>query len=188
MIPPLAVLDSCVLYSAALRDLFMRLDNAGLYRARWTERIHDEWIRNVLLDRPDLTRVALERTRALMDLHAEGSVVEDYESLIPSLTLPDEEDRHVLAAAIVAEASVVVTFNLADFPEAVLTPNGVEAQHPDAFLCALFDASPDRFMEVVKELVAGLHNPPRTLEQQGEILRRQGLAQLAERLFERIRG
>jgi hypothetical protein len=54
----MAVLDSCVLYSAALRDLFMRLANAGLYSARWTERIHEEWIGNVLLNRPDLTRAA----------------------------------------------------------------------------------------------------------------------------------
>lgn len=51
-----AVYDACVLYPAPLRDLLMHLALSDLFRAKWTNEIHDEWIRNVLKDRPDLTR------------------------------------------------------------------------------------------------------------------------------------
>jgi hypothetical protein len=50
----IAIYDSCVLYPAPLRDLLVRLALTGLFRARWTDAIHDEWIRNVLENRPDL--------------------------------------------------------------------------------------------------------------------------------------
>lgn len=65
----IAVLDACVLYPAPLRDLLLQLALGDLYRAKWTERIHDEWMGNVLANRPDLIRQKIERTRALMDLH-----------------------------------------------------------------------------------------------------------------------
>lgn len=56
------VYDACVLYPAPLRDLLMRLALTDLYRARWTEQIHDEWTRNVLRQRPDLQAEDLQRT------------------------------------------------------------------------------------------------------------------------------
>ncbi len=59
------IYDACVLYPAPLRDLLMRLALTDLYRARWTDRIHDEWTRNVLKQRPDLKAEHLERTRSL---------------------------------------------------------------------------------------------------------------------------
>ena len=136
---PVAVLDSCVLYSAPLRDLFMWLGLAELYVPKWTASIHDEWMRNVLKNRPDLSPEKLRRTRDLMDLHAIGSLVEDYELLIPSLQLPDENDRHVLAAAIVCAVTHLVTFNLSDFPTQTLASHGVEAIHPDLFLINLIE-------------------------------------------------
>ena len=105
---PVAVLDSCVHYSAPLLDLFMWLGLAELYVPKWTASIHEERMRNVLKNRPHLSPEKLRRTRDLMDSHAIGSLVEDYELLIPSLQLPDENDRHVLAAAIVFEATHIV--------------------------------------------------------------------------------
>ena len=78
----------------------MHLAMTGLFRARWTDQIHDEWIRNVLANRPDLKAEQLKRTRELMDAHALDCLVTGYEKLIAGLTLPDPDDRHVLAAAI----------------------------------------------------------------------------------------
>jgi PIN domain len=95
-----ALYDACVLYPAPLRDLLIRLADTGLFRARWTNAIHEEWILNVLENRADLSRERLERTRDLMNEHILDSLVNDYEELIPMLLLPDENDRHVLAAAI----------------------------------------------------------------------------------------
>ena len=64
---PIVVYDANVLYPAQLRDLLMRLAVAGLVRAHWSDQIHEEWMENVLANRPDLRREQLERTRALME-------------------------------------------------------------------------------------------------------------------------
>ena len=114
--PVIAVYDANILYPAPLRDLFIRLAQAGLVRGRWTETIHDEWVRNVLKDNPHLSSERLARTRTLMNEAVRDSVINGYEDLIDSLTLPDPDDRHVLAAAIHGDAEVIVTFNLKDFP------------------------------------------------------------------------
>lgn len=131
-----ALLDANVLYPAALRDLFLWLATGGLFSPRWSQTIHAEWMRSVLADRPDLSRAQLERTRTLMDQVDPQSLVTGYEARIPSLHLPDADDRHVLAAALEAQATVIVTFNLSDFPAETLAPLGVQALHPDRFLCA----------------------------------------------------
>lgn len=95
--------------------------------------IHDEWIRNVLANRPDLKSSQLERTRELMNKHIYDSLVENFEHLIPSINLPDANDRHVLAAAIHSEASIVVTYNLKDFPAKSLKTYGIEVSIPIYF-------------------------------------------------------
>lgn len=160
---PRAVLDACVLYPAPLRDLFMHLAVQGVFQARWTADIHDEWIRNVLANRPDLSRERLERTRALMDENAEGALVTDYEHRIPGLPLPDPNDRHVLAAAVESEAEIIVTWNLRDFPAAVLDLYEVTTQTPDTFLCALYEQNAGATVKAAANQRAQLRNPPRTV-------------------------
>lgn len=109
------VYDACVLYPAPLRDLLMRLALTELFRARWTDDIHEEWITNLPADRSDLTRDQLERTRTLMNANVRDCVVQGYCDLIDGLELPDPNDRHVLAAAIRVHADVILTFNLEVF-------------------------------------------------------------------------
>jgi hypothetical protein len=97
-----ALYDACVLYPAPLRDLLLQLALTDLFRAKWTEAIHDEWTRNLLANRPELKPELLARTRELMNAHVRDCLVEDYEPLVAGLTLPDPDDRHVLAAAILS--------------------------------------------------------------------------------------
>ena len=78
-----ALFDACVLYPAPLRDLLMHLALTDLFRAKWTDAIHDEWMRSVLESRPDLSRERLQRTRDLMDAHVRDCLVAGYEELIP---------------------------------------------------------------------------------------------------------
>ena len=92
------VYDACVLYPAPLRDFLLHLAATDLFRARWSEWIHIEWMRNLLARRPDLSRERLQRTRQLMDQSVPDCLVTGYEGLIDSLNLPDSNDRHVLAA------------------------------------------------------------------------------------------
>jgi predicted nucleic acid-binding protein len=172
-----AVFDACVLYPAPLRSLLMYLAMTDLFRARWTEDIHAEWMRNVQKDYPDVTPEKAGRIRELMNAHVRDCLVTGYEDLIEALTLPDPNDRHVLAAAIRAGADVIVTANLSDFPAETLKQYGIEAQHPDEFIHHLLDLAPSVVCGAAKRQRESLKNPPMTVEAFLESLERQGLAQ-----------
>jgi hypothetical protein len=169
------IYDACVLYPAPLRDFLMRLARTELFRARWTATIHNEWMAAVLADRSDLTRAQLEHTRDSMKRSVLDCLVVGYESLIPGLTLPDPNDRHVLAAAILAGAEVIVTFNLKDFPPAALEHYGIEAQHPDEFVTHLFDLAPEDVCAAAREQRLSLKKPPKTIAEYLDTLERQQL-------------
>lgn len=182
-----AVYDACVLYPAPLRDLLMHLALLDVVEARWSAEIHEEWIRSVLAQRPDVTRAQLERTRHLMDAHVRDGLVSGYTALIPTLTLPDPQDRHVLAVAIHAKADVLVTFNLRDFPAQTLALFGIEAQHPDEFVTALLERDVARVCEAVKRQRATLHHPPKTAAELLQAFERCGLVQTVIRLSAFVR-
>jgi predicted nucleic acid-binding protein len=177
-----AFLDASVIYPASLRDLLMRLTLADLFQARWSNQIHEEWIRAVLRDRADITADRLQRVREAMDRHAGDAIVTGYESLIPSLILPDPDDRHVLAAAIVAGADVIVTFNLRDFPAEALDRYEIEAQHPDEFLRHVIDLAPGTFVDAVRTQHASMANPPVSMDELLELFERIGLAETVAQL------
>jgi predicted nucleic acid-binding protein len=169
------VYDANVLYPAPLRDLLLHLARTGLYRARWTEDIHQEWMQSVLANRPDLSRQQLERTRELMNRAVLDCLVTDYQELIPVLTLPDPKDRHVLAAAIRCGADAIVTLNQRDFPADTLKIYGLEALHPDEFVLDLIDLDTPRVLGAVKNQRSLLRNPPSTAQELLKTLKAQGL-------------
>jgi PIN domain len=171
--------DANVLYPAELRNFLMHLALTGIFGARWSPDVHEEWIRNLLSNRPDLTREKLERTRQLMDKAAPDALVTGYERRIAGLTLPDPNDRHVLAAAIQAGASVIVTCNLADFPSHILEAFDIEAQHPDEFILHLLDLAPGLVLEATENHRTSLKNPPKTVEEYIDSLESQELEQTA---------
>ena len=140
--PVVVVYDANVLYPSTLRDVLIRVGLARLAYPKWTDRILDEVFGNLRANRPDLDPARLVRTRRLMNDAIRDVAVTGYEHLIDQLDLPDPDDRHVLAAAIHAEAQVIVTRNLRDFPADRLTPWGVEAWHPDDFLTGLHQDRP----------------------------------------------
>jgi predicted nucleic acid-binding protein len=184
-----AVYDANVLYPAELRNLLMHLALTGLFRAKWSAAVHEEWISNLLKNRPDLTREKLERTRQLMDKATLEALVEGYEDLIPTLSLPDENDRHVLAAAIRGDARVIVTMNLKDFPSEVLQQYEMEALHPDEFILQLIELASDAVMDAAEMHRRSLKNPPKSIEGFLGSLEAQGLPQSVaalRMLFRRI--
>jgi hypothetical protein len=136
---PLVVCDANVFYFIVMTDLLLSLGDVELLCPRWTAQIHEEWMRSLLADRsePDLTKI--ERRRDQMDAVLDDCLITGYEALIPTLQLPDADDRHVLAAAIHAEADVILTSNLRDFPPTVLAPHGLVRQAPDEFLTRLVE-------------------------------------------------
>lgn len=177
-----AVLDACVLYPAPLRDLLLSLASAGLYQARWTRTIKDEWISNLLRHRPDLQPEALARTVALMNEAIADCLIENFEHLIDTITLPDPDDRHVIAAAIASEADAVITFNIKDFagiPE-------IEVLHPDDFLVSQFSYNETIALKAIRDLRRRLRNPPKTSHQLLTTYERQGLPKFSRILQKKI--
>ena len=183
-----AFLDANVLYPVSLRNLLMRLALNGLFQARWSAGVHEEWIRAVSQDRPDIPLERLQQVRDAMDRDAQDSLVTGYEPLIDGLSLPDPKDRHVLAAAIVGQAEVIVTRNLRDFPDAALEPYGIEAQHPDEFVRHLLDLSPVLVVDAVRDQQAALTNPPVTMAGLLAVFERLGLIKTVLELRRLIDG
>ncbi len=177
-----ALLDSNVLYPAPLRDLLLQLAVTDIYKARWTEDINREWIENLLTNEPMRDRAKLEATRDLMNDKTRDCLITGYEPLIPALTLPDPDDRHVLAAAITGRCDVIVTQNLKDFPEAALSPFGVDVQHPDDFLCNHLNLAQGLFCNCVRKIRSRLKNPPYTVEEYLGTLTKIGLVATAGEL------
>ena len=170
-----AVFDACVLYSASLRDFLLRLADAGLVNPLWSKEIQNEWTCNLLQKQPELTQEKLGRTCREMDRHFPNGLARGYESITPTLTLPDPKDRHVLAVAIHAKAEYIVTFNLRDFPQAVLLPYGITAVPPDEFSMKLIHDEPLHVLQAVKDHRLGLKHPPKTVSEYLATLEKQGL-------------
>lgn len=180
-----ALFDACVLYPASLRDVLLSLAKKDLFRARWTSRIHDEWIDAVTRSKPQLAQ-ALQCTRQTMEAAVPDAEVTGYEGIEATLELPDPDDRHVLAAAIVGRADVIVTVNLKDFPASALAPFKIEAQHPDQFVAHVLTLAPPIALGAIKEMRARLKNPPFSPDEFVGLLARQGLSQTVAILRENI--
>jgi len=176
-----AVLDTCVLYPAHLRDTLLRLADRGLYRALWSADIVDELRRNLI------ELVGPTAVRHLLDQMATAfpeAEVTDYRSLIDSMTC-DPKDRHVLAAAVRAGAGAIITFNSADFPDRSTKPHEIEVIDPDSFLLDLLDLSPDGVADELALRAAANRRAPKTLPQIIDALGRAGVPGFADELRRR---
>lgn len=146
-----AFLDTCVLYPAYLCDTLLRLAEAGAYRPLWSADVLTELRRNLIevgiaADQVDYRISQMRETFP-------GAAVAGYESLIEAMT-NDPKDRHVLAAAVRANAEVIVTFNTNDFPEHALKDYEITAVHPDDFLLDQLDLYPGVTLDVLHQQVA----------------------------------
>ena len=179
-----AFLDANVLYPPTLRSVLLELAHADLYAALWSDEVHREWMRSLAENRPTLPTAAIMRMRALMEAHIGDVSVRGYEPLIATLTLPDPDDRHVLAAAIHGKASVIVTSNLKDFLPEVLAPHQIIAQHPDAFVLSLLEADAEGVAMALAADRADLVNPPLSVDEYLAVLERGGLPETANALLQ----
>jgi predicted nucleic acid-binding protein len=186
--PPVAVYDACVLYPFHLRNVLIQCAFDGLVEARWTDDIHDEWMRNLAANTPGSPIERLRATRDRMRAVLPESDVTNYRPLVASLKLPDPDDRHVLAAAIAGKASVIVTSNLKDFPIRDLLPHGVTSQSPDNFLTDLHVAFPDALISSVKRARLNLRKTLPPAEAFVDAFQQHGLKKFSEVLRQNISG
>jgi predicted nucleic acid-binding protein len=173
----IVVYDANVLYPSTLRDLLIRVAQAGLVQAKWTDEILDEVFGTLRRNRPDLDVTALDRTRELMVRAVRDCLVVGYEPLVDAVQLPDAKDRHVLAAAIKSRAQVIVTTNLKDFPVQLLDGWNVEAKHPDEFLLDQIDLDRQAVHTAVQGIADAWRNPPGTMHDVLDRLERDGLVE-----------
>ena len=183
-----AILDANVMYPVNVFDILAQFCIEGLFTAKWSQDIDEEWTRNLLLDRVDLTpEQVLKRCNrqrvAIPDWEVEK---EKYQSLIEALDLPDMDDRHVLAAAIAGHADSIVTFNVKDFPSHVLDQYDIEAIHPDDFICHLLDLIPYQALTAIKHIRLRLKNPPYSAQELLDSYGRSGLISTVAKLKEAI--
>jgi predicted nucleic acid-binding protein len=176
------VFDACVLYPALLRNVLLQLATTELFRARWTDAIHDEWTRSLLADKPDIDADKVAILRQQMNDAVPDCIVTGYEPLVDALHLPDPNDRHVVAAAIRCRAEVIVTSNLRDFPDQALAPLGIRAEHPDEFVLHLIDLAPAAVCIAIKTVRARLKRRPHSASELLDRLSEQGLVGSASKL------
>lgn len=180
--PSVAVFDACTLYPFHLRNILVQAAVDRLVDARWTDEIHDEWVRNLAAAAPGIPAERLQAICRLMNAAVPGATVSGYTDLIPTVTLPDPDDRHVVAAAITAGATFIITWNLRDFPAKALAKHHLRRQTPDVFLAEIYDQAPDL-------VVGSLANARRNLQKSRVsapefigILAGQKLGELAKRM------
>lgn len=176
-----AILDANVLYPQLVRDLLLSLAACGLYHARWSVDINNEWTRSFAAKMP-ASADKIPAIVAAMAAVIPDSQVTGYQPLIAGLELPDSDDRHVLAAAIAGHVDCIVTFNLKDFPTAVLSRHDIEALHPDEFIMNQLQLHQLTALTAVKEMRARWKNPACSAEQLLELLELRGLPHTAEHL------
>jgi hypothetical protein len=159
MADQIVIYDSCIFYSFTLRNLFVQLAMTGLFHAKWSEEIHQEWMSNLLRDRPGLSLEKVKKIKDLIDKSVPDCLVMGYELLVKTLDLPDVGDRHILAAAIQCGAETIVTNNLKDFPERILNHFNIKAIDPDHFLNDQWDLAPEVVLHSLKKCRERLINP-----------------------------
>jgi predicted nucleic acid-binding protein len=170
-----ALLDANVLYPAPIRDLLLHLANVHLFSPKWTELIHDEWIQNLLFNRPELKLHSLNAAKRAMNLAFPDADVKGFFIHIEKLQLPDINDRHILAAAIHAKVDFLVTFNIKDFPQRYLSSFSVRIIHPDDFILELIHLDKEAALKAFDNQVSNLKHPPMTKDEVLNSLRKCGL-------------
>ena len=183
--PSVAVFDACTLYPFHLRNIIVQAAVDRLVEARWTDEIRDEWVRSLAADTPTIPIERLQTTRRLMNDALPGATISGYEDLVPTVSLPDPDDRHVVAAAIAAGASIILPWNLKDFPAEALKKYRLRRHTPDAFLSGLYYKVPDLVVGSLANARRNLNKSRVSASDFIEIINHQKLTQLATRIRQR---
>lgn len=181
-----ALLDANLFVPTWMIDVLLCFAEAHLYDPVWSERIMDE-ARAAMMRVRGMSESDAWRATALMDRAFPFASVSGWEELTGGVDLPDPDDRHVVAAARRAGASVIVTLNLKDFPANVIGRYGLRAESPDVFLSRVYDADPVKALTVMRGLVSSKKRPPRTMLEEIEGLERLRLRSFSRRLRDGMR-
>ncbi len=178
------VLDTNVIYPIEIRDLLFWFAHFELFTPKWSKHIFDEW--EEVMTRKGISEQEAKRRSNIANQAFPDALVTNYESLIGIVDLPDEKDRHVLAAAIKVNANIIVTNNLKDFPKDYLAAFGLTARSADDFLADIIDLNHERAVEAFRRMVVNRRNPAMDEYRVLENLRKNGLKNTADYLHSLI--
>ncbi len=154
----IVLLDTNVIYPVISRDLLFWFAYYELYTPKWSKNIFDEW-KEVMM-RKGVSAEEAEKRIEKANLAFPDAFVQNYDGLIMNLELPDEKDRHVLAAAIKTNANIIVTNNIKDFPKIYVESFGLKVKSLDDFLTDIIDLNQEKAIEAFKEMVLNKKKPP----------------------------
>lgn len=152
------VLDTNVIYPLWIRDLLLWFAYYELYTPKWSHNIASEWI--AVMTRKGISKEEAHKRANVINKAFPDALVKNYEPLIDTLSLPDMDDRHVLAAAIKTNADLIITNNLKDFPQKYLNEFGLKSKCPDDFFTDIIDLNPDIAVQAFRKLVLNKKRPP----------------------------
>lgn len=174
------VLDTNVIYPIDIRDLLFWFASYDLFTPKWSKHIFNEW-ENVMT-RKGIPDEEIKKRLKKAQLAFPDALVDNYEPLVNSLELPDEKDRHVLAAAIKTNANIIVTNNIKDFPSAYLATFSIAAKTADDFISDTIDLNNNLALEAFRAMVLNRTNPNLDEFEILERLRKNGLIDSANYL------
>lgn len=166
-----ALLDTCVLWPSLQRDVLLSLAAEGMYRPVWSGVILAElkYEEAAKLTRrgaapPEAERRAAHLIRQMRQAFDDAEI-SGWEGLDGTYGLPDPDDEHVVAAAVVAGAGAIITLNTKDFPAALL-PTGLETLRPAEFAANTVALDPYRALQGIHAVAArsGTHGPTHSVE------------------------
>lgn len=137
------LLDACVLFPSLVRGVLVEAAGRGQFAPVWSARIFDEWRIAVARQHGLDAEAGVVAAQADLARRFPDASVDASPDLESQIRLPDPADAHVLGAAIAGEAELLLTFNLKDFPRRIVSPLGIEVQHPDGFLWSLLSDAPE---------------------------------------------
>lgn len=178
------VLDTNVIYPMEIRDLLFWFAHYDLFTPKWSSHIFYEW--EEVMRRKGITEEEIKKRSNMANTAFPDALVKNYEPLISGLILPDEKDRHVLAAAIKTNANVIVTNNLKDFPNKYLATFGLVAKSADDFIADIIDLNHEKALEAFRKSVLNRRNPDLDEYEVLDNLRKNGLLNSANYLHSLI--
>jgi len=131
---PRLLLDACVLYPVATREILLNYAKAGGFAPVWSARILEEWARAAGAKMGAEDEMRARGDAALLGASFPGGEALGYEAREPEVWSPDPADAHVIAAALAGKAEAIITFNIRDFPLKAVRPHGLWRLHPDEYL------------------------------------------------------
>ncbi len=182
-----AVLDACVLGPISLADTLLRAAEKQLFRPVWSARILDETRLAIGAVHNELSTDLIDRRIWHMNETFDGALVENFAMIEAGLALPDQNDNHVLAAALRGHCQAIVTANLRDFPADYLESMDIEAISPDDFLLNQLDLATRPVLDCIWEQAEATRNPKRSIEEVLVSLSRAGAPNFADEVLKRIR-